>query len=113
MALVRRINATASRTPAAEAIAAMEAEGVPCAMAQSLADLPVHPQILACDTFATIDNPNAGQMLEPNNPASFLGTPSPPLRPAATLGQHTDEILKEIGHNDASISELRSDGVVA
>jgi crotonobetainyl-CoA:carnitine CoA-transferase CaiB-like acyl-CoA transferase len=113
MALMNRVQTAASQLPVADAIAAMEAEGVPCAIAQSLADLPEHPQMLANETFATIDNPNAGTMVEPNSPANFLGTPSPALRPAATLGQHTDEILKEMGHDNASISDLRAAGIVA
>lgn len=112
MALFGEIHTAASKLPAAEAMAAMEAEGVPCATVQHLADLPEHPQMIACDTFATIDNPTAGAMREPNSPANFLGTPSPALRPAATLGQHTDEILKELGHDDASINLLRKDGIV-
>jgi len=111
-ALIAQIHTAASQMPVAEAIAALEAEDVPCAPAQFLADLPKHPQIIASETFATIDNPNAGNMLEPNNPVNFLGTPSPPLRPAATLGQHTDEILRELGYNEPSIRELRTTGVV-
>jgi crotonobetainyl-CoA:carnitine CoA-transferase CaiB-like acyl-CoA transferase len=113
MALMDRVQKAASQLPVADAIAAMEAEGVPCAVAQFLADLPEHPQMLANETFATIDHPNAGTMVEPNGAANFLGTPAPALRPAATLGQHTDEVLKELGHNSASISELRTAGIVA
>ncbi|MFT4519257.1 MAG: crotonobetainyl-CoA:carnitine CoA-transferase CaiB-like acyl-CoA transferase [Halioglobus sp.] len=113
MVLLEKIRVTAGEMSAADAIAAMEAEGVPCSTAQALGELPDHPQMLASNTFATIDNPSAGRMIEPNNPANFLGTPSPALRPAATLGQHTDEILKELGHDDTSIADLRGAGVVA
>ncbi len=113
MQLLGEINAAASKLPVAQAIAAMEAEGVPCAEAQHLANLPEHPQMIACNTFAEIDNPDAGMMREPNSPANYLGTPSPALRPAARLGQHTDEILKELGHDEPSITLLREAGIVA
>jgi len=111
--LISRIHDAAAKVPIAEAMEAMEAEGVPCTTAQYLADLPKHPQMLANDTFVTIDNPQGGKILEPNSPANFLGTPSPPLRPAATLGQHTNEILKELGHDDDSIIAMRNAGIVA
>lgn len=103
----------ALRTPVADALAAMEAEGVPCAAAQRLEDLPDHPQFIANNTFATIDNPRAGTMREPNTPATFIGTPAPRLRPAAGLGEHTDAILRELGHSDSDIAALRSAQIVA
>lgn len=96
----------------ADAIAAMEAEDVPCAAANHLADLPDHPQMQANDSFAHIDHPAAGRMLEPNNPPNFSATASPPLRPAATLGQHTDDVLGELGRGADAIAQLREQGVV-
>lgn len=112
MDFVRDVHAMAAKLPLAESLAAMQAEGVPCSTAQHLADLPDHPQFQACSTFARIDNPTAGTMIEPNTPATFLGTPPPPLRPAASLGQHTDEILTELGHDASAIATLKKTGVV-
>lgn len=112
ISMLRGINDQAAAMPVAKAMAAMEAEGVPCAIAQNLEDLPQHPQFIANNTFATVDNPQAGKMLEPNNAPNFLGTPSPPLRPAAALGEHTNEILQELGLDDAAITALRNEHVV-
>lgn len=93
MDLMREVIRRAAEITTAEAMAAMEANDVPCSAAQDLADLPEHPQMIANNSFARIDNPVAGAMVEPNNPPNFLATPSPPLRPAAALGQHSDEIM--------------------
>ncbi|MFK7974839.1 MAG: CaiB/BaiF CoA transferase family protein [Halioglobus sp.] len=112
ISMLRGINDIAATMPVADAIAAMEAEGVPCAMAQNLEDLPDHPQFVANETFATIDNPQAGKILEPNNAPNFMGTPAPPLRPAASLGEHTNEILRELGLDDTRITQLREQQVV-
>ncbi|MFK7732208.1 MAG: CaiB/BaiF CoA transferase family protein, partial [Pseudomonadales bacterium] len=107
-----RVSVKAKQMTAADAMAALEAHDVPCAVAQDLADLPNHPQMQANNTFAHIDHPVAGKMIEPNNPANFDGTPSPPLRVCASLGQHTQEILTELGVTDSDQHSLRAAGVI-
>jgi len=97
----------------AEAMAALESEDVPCATALHLAELPEHPQMQANQSFATLEHPQAGAIIEPNNPANFEGTPSPELRICASLGQHTNEILRDLGRDDTEIEQLREAGVIA
>jgi crotonobetainyl-CoA:carnitine CoA-transferase CaiB-like acyl-CoA transferase len=110
---LREVTVRAASMDSASAIAAMEVEGVPCAPANDLVDMPDHPQMQANESFGSIDHPHAGEMVEPHNPPNFSGTPSPALRPAATLGEHTDTILSEIGKSPAEVSALREAGVVA
>ncbi len=112
MDLMRDVICRAAETTAADAMAAMEANDVPCSIAQDLADLPEHPQMIANNSFARIDNPTAGAMVEPNNPPNFLATPSPALRPASALGQHSDEIMAAAGRSETEIAALRESGVV-
>jgi len=50
-------------------------------------------------------------MREPRRAARFVGTPNAAPRPSATLGQHTVEILAEIGMSDRS-DERRAQDVV-
>ena len=96
----------------AEAIAALEAEDVPCAAAMHLADLPQHPQMQANESFAEVANVLAGPIIEPNNPPNFSATPSPALRTSANFGEHTDEILGELGRDAAEIGRLREAGII-
>ncbi|MDJ0878023.1 MAG: CoA transferase [Halieaceae bacterium] len=100
-----------SRTTA-DAIAAMEAEGVPCAPANELVDMPDHPQMQANESFAQFEHPAAGTMLEPNNPPNFSSTASPPLRVAAALGENSDEVLGELGKSAEQIQAWREAGVI-
>jgi crotonobetainyl-CoA:carnitine CoA-transferase CaiB-like acyl-CoA transferase len=111
--VMRAVSERALSVDTDSAIAAMEAEGVPCAPANELLDMPDHPQMQANDSFAHISNTAAGKMIEPNNPPNFSATVSPPLRPAASLGEHTDAVLAELGKTDADITALREAGVVA
>ena len=48
-----------------------------------------------------------------NSPVDFVGTPGGPRGMPPTLGQHTDEVLAELGRDAAAIAELRASGVVA
>ena len=113
MTTFQAVTARALETTTADAIAALGAQDVPCAAANHLADLPAEPQMQANNSFASIANPHAGDMVEPNNPPNFSATPSPALRPAATLGEHTDAILGEIGRSGEEIAALRTAGVIA
>jgi crotonobetainyl-CoA:carnitine CoA-transferase CaiB-like acyl-CoA transferase len=61
----------------------------------------------------SIEHPQAGTIIEPNNPPNFEHTPSPELRACASLGEHTDEILRHLGRDDAEIRRLREAGVIA
>jgi crotonobetainyl-CoA:carnitine CoA-transferase CaiB-like acyl-CoA transferase len=111
--LMRDVVTRAANMDMATAIAALEAEDVPCSPAMELAELPAHPQMVANDSFARVEHPVGGTLVEPNNPPNFSATPSAPLRPAAALGEHTDAILQEIGRSDEQIAALRGQGAVA
>ncbi|MCX2981333.1 CoA transferase [Halieaceae bacterium IMCC14734] len=94
------------------AIAALDAEDVPCARAMHLGELPQHEQMIANNSFAEVTHPQAGIVIEPNNPPNFEGTPSPPLRTMAAIGEHTDEILATLGKTPEQIKQWREGGVV-
>jgi crotonobetainyl-CoA:carnitine CoA-transferase CaiB-like acyl-CoA transferase len=55
----------------------------------------------------------AGSVTMVNTPVDYRGTPSAPRALPPELGQHTDEILAELGRDAAGISELRASGAVA
>jgi len=108
-----RVMARAREMAVDEAMAALEAAGVPCARVMALADLPAHPQMQANESFVMLEHPRAGRMVEPRNPPRFGSTPASAPRPCADLGQHTDEILLALGRTNADITALRGAGVVA
>jgi crotonobetainyl-CoA:carnitine CoA-transferase CaiB-like acyl-CoA transferase len=91
----------------------LDAEQVPCAPILSRAELLSHPQIAANRLIVESEHPHAGPMREPRPAARFDVTPAGIERPAPLLGEHTDELLREIGLEPGEIAALRDAGVVA
>jgi len=75
----------------------LDAEQVPCAPILPLSQILEHPQIEATGVIVETDHPVAGRIRQARAAARFEKTPTTLDRPAPTLGEHTDEILAELG----------------
>jgi crotonobetainyl-CoA:carnitine CoA-transferase CaiB-like acyl-CoA transferase len=91
----------------------LDAEQVPCAPILSREELLAHPQIAANELIEESQHPHAGPMRQPRPAARFDATPASIRRPAPLLGEHTDELLGELGLPSEEIATLRESGVVA
>jgi crotonobetainyl-CoA:carnitine CoA-transferase CaiB-like acyl-CoA transferase len=96
----------------AAAMARLEAERVPCGVVLSPAELASDPHAQAMGLLEDSEHPTAGRLRQPRHPTQFLRTPARFGGPAPTLGQHTDEVLAELGWADRDAT-LRRDGIVA
>jgi crotonobetainyl-CoA:carnitine CoA-transferase CaiB-like acyl-CoA transferase len=76
------------------------------------ADLVEDPQIRENGTFIEYDHPTEGRVRAPGFPIRFSKTPSKIERGAPLTGQHSREVLREAGFDDARIDELLSRGVI-
>ena len=90
----------------------MAAEDVPSGIVRTLDELHEDPQVVHNEVFVESEHPLAGRMREPRPAARFSATPAAPGDPAPVLGQHTDEVLAELGLADR-IADLRERGVVS
>ena len=72
-----------------------------------LAEAPAHPHARARDSFITVDG-----VLQPAPAPRFSRTPGEITRPPASPGQHTDEVLTELGLDAAELARLRERGAV-
>ena len=98
--------------PVTEWLARLKAAGVPCGGVRDLEQLFSDPQIVERAMVVTLDHPIAGAIRQLGVPIKLGDTPSSVRTPPPVLGQHTDEILMEIGLSRNDINQLRSDGVV-
>jgi crotonobetainyl-CoA:carnitine CoA-transferase CaiB-like acyl-CoA transferase len=89
----------------------MESLKVPFALVVDPKDLPDDPHAKAIGMFEEFDHPVAGRVRQPRHPARFLGTPATLQTVSPMLGEHTDEILVELGRAD-DVKQLRADSIV-
>ncbi|MGH6883374.1 MAG: CoA transferase, partial [Hypericibacter sp.] len=76
-------------------------------------DLVKDPQIKLNGTFVEYDHPTEGHVKTPGFPIKFSKTPSTVERGAPLAGEHTREILKAAGYDDARIDALMKSGALA
>ena len=78
-------------------LALLDAEQVPCAPILPLREVIRHPQIEENDLIVESEHPYAGRIRQPRAAARFDRTPTTLDRPAPKHGEHTTEILAELG----------------
>ncbi|TWF80784.1 crotonobetainyl-CoA:carnitine CoA-transferase CaiB-like acyl-CoA transferase [Pseudonocardia hierapolitana] len=91
---------------------AFAAAGIWAGPVYGYADLLQDPQIRHNGTFVTYDHPSEGRVTTPGFPYRFSATPPRIDRGAPLTGEHTREVLGELGLEGAEIDRLLADGVV-
>lgn len=109
---LRACHAAAGTMTTAEATDRMEALKVPFGLVVPQAELPDDRHAKAIGLFEESAHPVAGRLRQPRHPTRFSGTPAALGGPSPALGQHTDELLAEVGLADRTAA-LRSAGVVS
>jgi len=89
-----------------------EAAGVPAGPILTYDQVFADPHVKAREMAVEVDHPTAGRTRVLGIPFKLSRTPGAVRRPAPTLGQHTDEVLRELGYDEAMIGDLRARKVV-
>ena len=97
----------------AEWLALLDAAGVPAGPVHSLGEALSHPQTLARGMVVALEHPDAGPTKALGCPIHLSDSPARVDRPAPRLGEHTRELLRECGYDDAEIEAFAAAGVVA
>ncbi len=83
--------------PLSEWAERFDREGVWWAPAQTPAEVVSDPQLLANDGFVEIENDTGASQRSVNGPVTFSAAGPPVAGPVPTLGQHTDEVIRQVG----------------
>lgn len=96
----------------AEALAALEGEDILCAPIHTLAEAFADPQVAHNEMVIDIPDPGRGRVAAVGNPVKLSETAARVRRGAPEVGEHTDEILRELGYGDGDIARFRADAAV-
>ena len=90
----------------AEWVADLHEVSVPCGPINDLADVFADPQLLHREMYVEMPHPTLGTIKQTGIPVKFSRTPGGLDRPPPLHGEHTGEILGELGYSDAEIRQL-------
>ncbi len=111
-ALAELINARVRQRPVADWLDKLEAAGVPAGPVLSVNEMHNDPQTRAREMVVETDHPTAGPVKSIGLPVKFSATPGGVRRPAPRLGEHTREILRDLGYGSEDIAQLTRSGAV-
>ena len=93
-------------------VARLNDAGIPAGPVMDILQMHEDPQALAREMVTEVDHPRAGRMKTLGAPVKFHGTPGGVQRAAPLLGQHSREVLGEVGYDAAAIQAMVEAGVV-
>lgn len=98
--------------PRAEWLAILAAHDIPAGPVKTVQEFMDDPAVQHHDMVHEYEHPEVGRLRVMGQPLVFADTPARDPGPPPTLGQHTDEILKEAGYDVAAITGLRARRIV-
>ncbi|RYJ20323.1 formyl-coenzyme A transferase [Streptomyces sp. L-9-10] len=94
-----------------EAVDILRTFGIPCAPVLSMKEVAYDPALRRSGTIVEVDQPERGTYLTVGSPIKF-STFAPTITAAPLLGEHTDEVLTELGYDADDIAKMHANQVV-
>jgi formyl-CoA transferase len=94
-----------------EAIDILRKWEVPCAPVMSMRDLAHDPDLRAAETIVEVEQKERGTYLTVGSPIKFSSF-KPDIKGAPLLGEHSDEVLAELGYDGPAIAAMRESKVI-
>jgi len=94
-----------------EAMDLLNKYDIPCGPILSMKELAEEPSLRKTGTVVEVDHPKRGKYLTVGNPIKMSDSPTEVLR-SPLLGEHTEEVLAELGYTTDQVAALRSAGAI-
>src|SRR5690606_17651270 len=112
MQVARAIEARMAEETTDEWVARLDAVGVPAGAVRQITEMADDPQVLANDLAVELEHPVTGSVTMVGPVVRMHETPTAAQSPPPTLGQHSREILAELGYAPSDVDELARRGVI-
>ena len=94
-----------------EAMDILNQYDIPCGPILSMKEIAEEPALRATGTVVEVDHPTRGKYLTVGNPIKLSDSPTEVLR-SPLLGEHTGQVLEELGYSREQVAALRESKVV-
>jgi formyl-CoA transferase len=94
-----------------EAMDILNKYDIPCGPILSMKEIAYEPSLRETGTVVEVDHPTRGKYLTVGNPIKLSDSPTEVKR-SPLLGEHTDEVLAQLGFSEAEVAGLRAEGAV-
>lgn len=111
-ARINRMQEYISQHTTAEWLERLDAADVPCAPILRRSEIVKNEQVVARGIITELDQPGVGRVRQPKPAAQFAVNQSAIKGPAPRIGEHTREVLREIGYSDAEIEKMIAEKAV-
>jgi CoA:oxalate CoA-transferase len=111
--LAELIEAATRKHNSADLLTRLEAAGVPCSGVNDYQQVFADSQVRSREVLVEVDHPRAGRHRMVRNPLLFDRDGPRITRPAPVLGQHSREVLAELGYSDPEVQDLVASGAVS
>ncbi|EEA00682.1 formyl-CoA transferase [Burkholderia sp. H160] len=94
-----------------EAMQILNEHDIPCGPILSMKEIAEEPSLRKTGTIVEVDHPKRGKYLTVGNPIKLSDSPTDVKR-SPLLGEHTDEVMAELGYSAEQITALRTAGAI-
>ncbi len=110
--LIPLLEETFKTRPCEDWLTLLASHDIPCARVQTLKEFMADPGVAHHGMARRYEHPEVGPLTLMGLPISLSDTPGRDAGPPPTLGQHTTQVLEELGYSPEAISGLQSRGIV-
>jgi formyl-CoA transferase len=109
--IFRRIEQWTQTKDKFEAMDILNKLDIPCGPILSMKEIAYEPSLRETGTIVEVDHPTRGKYLTVGNPIKMSDSPTDVTR-SPLLGEHTDEVLTQLGYTQSDIDQLREERVI-